>query len=334
MPQTIVWNQLGAQAGEIISSACTEVEVVNIDRDPRQVPEPKAQVLFAAPRRDLPREALPFVDVSWASGVEWVHAAPTGIDQFPQALFENKTVTCARGLSGPAIAEFVLAAVLAFEKQVPEIWSEGPAPEATVLGQVQGKTIGIFGFGAIGRGVAVRAQAFGMSVLATRRTGNPSEIEGVTIVGLDDLLAASDHLVLAAPSTDLTVNLLDAARLRQVNAGPTSSTWPGGHSLTTKPSSTPSTGARCRGRPSTSPSRNLFRSTTRCAYTPGHGSATMFRDGSPAWGTGSSVCSWTTSGASWRVSPCWDRSTASSVTEQRRRGLVGVVVRRANFAHI
>ena len=220
MPKTVVWNQLGATVGETISSAVPEVEVVNIEKDPRQIPEPKGSVLFATPRRDVPREALPFVDVSWAAGVEWVHAAPTGIDQFPQALFENKTVTCGRGLSGSAIADFVLAAVLAFEKQLPEIWSESAAPaEATVLGRLEDRTLGVFGLGAIGREVAVRARAFGMAVVATRRTGKPSDIDGVTIVGLDELLAVSDHLVLAAPSTDLTVHLLDVGRLQKVKRG-------------------------------------------------------------------------------------------------------------------
>ena len=218
MTPVVVWNQAGAEAGAAIAAAVPEVEVVNIERDPAQVPEPKAQVLLAVPRRDLPRSELALVDVSWADCVEWVHATPTGIDQFPPALFEHKKATCARGLSGTSVAEFVIAAILAFEKHLPGIWEQA-GREPAVLGRVEGKTVGIVGFGAIGRAVAERALPFGVSVVATRRSGSPTDLEGARIVELDELLASSDHIVLAAPSTTQTVHLLDAVRLAHVKPG-------------------------------------------------------------------------------------------------------------------
>ena len=220
MPQTIVWNQLGAQAGEIISSACTEVEVVNIDRDPRQVPDAQGP---GPVRRAPPGPSQGGTAVRRRVVGQRSRVGPRRADRdrpvSPGIVREQDGHLCSGPIGTGHRRVRPGRRPRLREAGTGDLVRGGPAPEATVLGQVQGKTIGIFGFGAIGRGVAVRAQAFGMSVLATRRTGNPSEIEGVTIVGLDDLLAASDHLVLAAPSTDLTVNLLDAARLRQVKRG-------------------------------------------------------------------------------------------------------------------
>jgi len=219
MPSLVIWNQAGPEATAAISAAVPGVSVVDIERDPPGVPEPQAQVLLAVPRRDLPRARLPYVDVSWAESVQWVHATPTGIDQFPPALFHNKMATCGRGLSGSAIAEFVMAAVLGFEKRMPEIWASRGEEYPSQLGRAEGKTLGIVGFGAIGRAVAQRALPFGMSVLAARRTSSHPGLEGVRLVGLEELLSSSDHIVLAAPSTTETFNLLDRRRLALVRPG-------------------------------------------------------------------------------------------------------------------
>ncbi|MBR7161212.1 MAG: D-2-hydroxyacid dehydrogenase, partial [Clostridia bacterium] len=70
------------------------------------------------------------------------------------------------------------------------------------ISELRGKTLGIFGFGTIGRSVATVARAFGMNVIAYVR--RPTEFEGVTFVDTDTLLAESDYLTLHCPLTDET----------------------------------------------------------------------------------------------------------------------------------
>ncbi|MCB0996700.1 MAG: hypothetical protein KDB21_16515 [Acidimicrobiales bacterium] len=155
-------------------------------------------------------------------GVRWVHTFGTGVDGFPLELIGDQVLTCSRGASAIPIAEWCLAMMLAFEKRVPDIWLTAP-PErwfAAPLDGLYGKTVGIVGLGTIGQAVATRALAFGMEVVALRRTAAPSPVDGVKIVtGLHELLADSDHLVVAAPSTPDTAHLLDAAAFAAVKPG-------------------------------------------------------------------------------------------------------------------
>lgn len=77
-------------------------------------------------------------------------------------------------------------------------------------------TMGVVGFGRIGRATAELARAFGMSVLACDANLPPSAPEGVRFVGLDELLAESDVVSLHCPLTDETRSLIDAARLARM----------------------------------------------------------------------------------------------------------------------
>ena len=87
-------------------------------------------------------------------------------------MYEGRIVTCARGASAVAISEFVLAAMLAFEKRIPEVWIDEPPEHWNFfdLGGLHGRTLGLVGLGGIGSAVAARALPFGMRVRAVRRT--------------------------------------------------------------------------------------------------------------------------------------------------------------------
>jgi len=82
-------------------------------------------------------------------------------------------------------------------------------------GEIAGRTIGIFGLGSIGRGVASRALAFEARVLACGRASSPpADVPaGITIVGLAQLLAQSDILVIAAALTPETRGVIDREKL-------------------------------------------------------------------------------------------------------------------------
>jgi phosphoglycerate dehydrogenase-like enzyme len=145
--------------------------------------------------------------------VRWIHVLAAGIDGFPLDLVGERLLTCSRGASAPAIAEFVLAAMLAFEKQLPDVWLSEPPPEWNVatLGGLAGRRLGLVGIGAIGTEVARRALAFDMRVSALRRSRTPAPIVDVELrTDLGSLLAEADHVVVAAPATAATRRLFDA----------------------------------------------------------------------------------------------------------------------------
>ncbi|MDD2547494.1 MAG: NAD(P)-dependent oxidoreductase, partial [Burkholderiaceae bacterium] len=174
--------------------------------------------------RTAPRQAPP----GWPGRLQWVHTASAGIDYYPSWLFDVPQVTCSRGVAAVPIAEFVLHALLEQAKQLggrrvgdPTQWQQvfGRAV-AEPMGGLQGQTLGLVGYGAIGREVARRAQAFGMQVLAWRRSTAPIEEPGVqTAHSLPELLAAAHHVVLAVPATPETRHLIHAQALAQARPG-------------------------------------------------------------------------------------------------------------------
>ena len=183
---------------------------------------------------DVTGDAL--VTLAWGSpnldqyldrGVTWVHTIGTGVDRFPLDLVrarEGVVLTCSRGASAIPIAEWVLAAMLAFEKQFPGSWITEPLPDwegrSYSLGGLAGRNLGLVGFGGIAQATAVRALGFDMAVRAVRRTPGPSPVEGVEMTSsLTDLAAWADHLVVAAPSTPDTRHLVGADVLAAIKPG-------------------------------------------------------------------------------------------------------------------
>ncbi|MHB1582642.1 MAG: NAD(P)-dependent oxidoreductase [Acidimicrobiales bacterium] len=212
VPLATVLAQLGA---ERIAGAVPEVEVVEV---PMSGPAPeglRAEILFAVPVWSPTLEDL------LGRGVTWLQVAGTGVDALPPAALRGRVVTCARGASAVPIAEFALAAMLCRAKQLPESWLSAPSDRHgyAELASLDGQTLGLVGLGGIGSALARRAVAMGMRVLAVRRTAAPGP-PGVEVCGsLDEVLAVSDHLVLAAPATARTRRLLDAEAFKKCKAG-------------------------------------------------------------------------------------------------------------------
>ncbi|MDR1662329.1 MAG: hypothetical protein LBR95_07895, partial [Azoarcus sp.] len=113
----------------------------------------------------------------WPFSLRWIQAASAGVDAFPAWFFSGPVVTCGRGVNTVALSEFVLAAILAHEKCFFDgLRVNGPADWKTrTLGCVEGKTLGLFGFGAIGKAVARRARALDMRLVAVNRSGRSNE---------------------------------------------------------------------------------------------------------------------------------------------------------------
>ncbi|MEN8159871.1 MAG: NAD(P)-dependent oxidoreductase [Myxococcota bacterium] len=154
-------------------------------------------------------------------GVRWVHGYGTGVNDFPFEALGGVPLTCSRGASGIPIAEWVLAAMLAFEKRFPESFVQTPEEwKISGLGGLYGRTLALIGFGGIGQAVAQRALPFGMRVLAKRRSGGASPVEGVTLAGSwKELLGEADHVVVAAPATPETHHLVGRERFAEMKPG-------------------------------------------------------------------------------------------------------------------
>jgi phosphoglycerate dehydrogenase-like enzyme len=156
----------------------------------------------------------------WPFNLKWVHLRSTGIDKYPDWIFEVPTVTVNRGGYAVPISEYVLAAMLSFAKHVPAIWAVDQSGWRNhQLADLSGQTLGIVGFGEIGKAIAKRALAFDMTVVGTRRSSGPLDFDGAASVPLEDLLRAADHVVLSAPLTPETRGLIDSAALSLMKPG-------------------------------------------------------------------------------------------------------------------
>jgi len=157
-----------------------------------------------------------------ASGVRWVQMAGTGIDGVRPEVRAAPVLTSARGASAVAISEYVVATMGAFARHFPQNWLR-EAPETwnfQPASTLAGATLGLFGFGGIAQRVARIALAMDMSVVALRRRAVPTPINGVEMVrSLSDLLSVADHLVLAAPATELTRHVINADAFAMMRPG-------------------------------------------------------------------------------------------------------------------
>ncbi|MFC4949715.1 D-2-hydroxyacid dehydrogenase [Pseudonocardia sp. GCM10023141] len=165
---------------------------------------------------DAVHDAWPAAD----AGLRWVHTASAGVDRlsFPGLAGSAVTVTNSRGVFDTPIAEYVLGLVLAMAKDLPTTlalqarreWRHRDAE------QVAGATAVVVGGGPIGRAVARLLRAVGMHVELVGRAAAPGRH------GFDELpvlLPRAGWLVLAAPLTEQTRGMVDAAALAALPAG-------------------------------------------------------------------------------------------------------------------
>ena len=114
------------------------------------------------------------------------------------------------------VSDHAMALLLAWNRRVVQLdrsvrttgW--GSVPLTMRMMRLRGKTLGIVGYGRIGRATAVKARAFGMDVVASDPTQDAGEAEeeGVRVVDLPTLMRESDFVSLHAPGTPATAGLI------------------------------------------------------------------------------------------------------------------------------
>ena len=162
-----------------------------------------------------------------APGLRWVHSASAGVDRLltPAARSRGLVITNARGVFSRPIAEYVLMMVLAVNRRLPQLLELAAERTWQPLEgrELRDTTLGLVGFGSLGRAIAEAAAPFGPRILAVRRSGalGPHEAPpaGVELYGPEsfgDVVAAADFVILALPLTPETEDLVDDRVLAQM----------------------------------------------------------------------------------------------------------------------
>ena len=185
-----------------------------------------AEVLFDFDRThfdDLPERA---------PNVRWIQATSAGIGQLVHRLgyvgtMPHTVFTTASGVHAIPLAEFSLMAMMVFRKRLLGTLEDQARHhwERFAGTDLAGRSVVIVGMGSIGTEVAKRARAFGMRAVGVKRTVEgvePGSLSLETLYGYGDLHRAIDgaeHLVLAAPHTPETEDLIGQAELGMLAPG-------------------------------------------------------------------------------------------------------------------
>jgi phosphoglycerate dehydrogenase-like enzyme len=204
--------------------------------------------------QDLPVELLPDVEILYTlhalpnpetvPSLRWIQFHFAGVDAIADhpLLHTNVMVTSLSGASAPQLAEYAMMAMLALGRRVPRMvndqrakrWAEDRF-ERFRPAELRGSTVGIVGYGSVGREVARLCRAFGAQVLATKRDLRSLQDEGYAPKGVGDptadlvdrlyppqalasMASACDFLVVSVPLTPETRGLVDRRVLQSMRS--------------------------------------------------------------------------------------------------------------------
>lgn len=191
----------------------------------------KPNVLFMSPSCPNAAKILPEL-LSAVPSLEWVHARSAGIDfiSSPElgATPESVYVTNAKGQFSSTLAEYTMMACSYFAKDLPRLMRQKKSKNwgKYNVDELRGKTMGIVGYGDIGRACAKLASVYGMRIIALRRNPALSEddplcdtVYGTDKKSLNQLMSESDYVVCSAPSTIETRGMVNADAFKAAKDG-------------------------------------------------------------------------------------------------------------------
>ena len=171
-----------------------------------------ARVLIA---RRMDAELLPS-----APRLELIHACTGGVEDvlIPELAASPIPVACVKGIFDVTGAEHAMASMLALTYRVPAYVREQRERRHDWVAphELRGKTVGIAGLGGIGMELARLASCFGAHVIGCSRNAKASPHLAAWLAPdrLEELLAASDFVVVCVPRTPLTEGLFGARQFR------------------------------------------------------------------------------------------------------------------------
>lgn len=176
---------------------------------------PEAEIILHC---GFPGRAPPFREVwRYAAKVKWIHSLAAGVDKllFPELIESPVTLTNARGVFKRSLAEFAIAGMLYFYKQIRRLVENQRAHrwDDFLVDWLRGKTMGVVGYGEIGRECALLAKAVGVRIYATRRKPELSKddplLDGIfASTALKEMLKQVDVVLAAAPLTPETRHMI------------------------------------------------------------------------------------------------------------------------------
>jgi phosphoglycerate dehydrogenase-like enzyme len=163
-----------------------------------------------------------------ATRLKLVQVPGAGLDRIDRSALPRGAMLANAYGHETGIAEYVIGAMLALTREFTRLdgalrrgdwqsqWAVGLAPPP-VWPELAGKTIGILGYGRIGRSIARRARAFDMEVCAIRRNVGRSAEDDLALLGgpdiIDDVLRRSDYVVISMPATPETIGWIGRREL-------------------------------------------------------------------------------------------------------------------------
>lgn len=160
-----------------------------------------------------------------AENLKWIQSPSSGINYYiaiPELVDSDVLLTSARGTHGACLAESTMAMILAFTRGVRDCVLNQPEHNwgarnvRSKLVELTGSTMGIVGFGMVGRTIAKRACAFDMRVIAVDLypDNKPDDVSELWHLDrLPDLLSESDYVVVTVPYTPQTDGMIGAEQI-------------------------------------------------------------------------------------------------------------------------
>lgn len=221
LPRVVITRRLPGNAVDRLA-AIADV-VVWPDRLPPSPAELRSLAAEAAALVTMVSDRVDAALLDAAPGLRVVANLAVGYDNLDVAELRRRGVAASNtpGVLTEATADLAWALILATTRRLPEgaaavkngdwlAWE----PDWLLGRDVTGSTLGIVGYGRIGAAVAARARGFDMDVIAWNRS--PKQAEGVTFVGLGELLERSDVVSVHCALNDETRGLIGAAELAQM----------------------------------------------------------------------------------------------------------------------
>jgi len=203
--------------------AMNVVHLPDYDELPAELPDTDIFVGYSLRADQLPH----------AKKLKWIHSTAAGVAQltYPELRDSGILVTNPSGIFSPPMAEHTMGLLIALARNFPDsirhqdrahwgqqdIWDQ---PQR--LTELSGQILLIVGFGSIGRELAKRAHAFDMRIWGVNRSGQSTSPHAEKVIPashLEEVLPHADYIVIAAPETSATHQLIGARQIARMKPG-------------------------------------------------------------------------------------------------------------------